>query len=87
MSKLYIPEALLAILFTSALLGSALTPAFASAPMVKTTAPTFYRFMLGDIEVTALSDGTADFPVDALLTGTTPVAVRKTLAQAYSSHP
>lgn len=41
--------------------------ATASAPMVKTSAPGYYRFMLGKFEVTALSDGTVDLPVDELL--------------------
>jgi glyoxylase-like metal-dependent hydrolase (beta-lactamase superfamily II) len=41
--------------------------AFAAAPMVKTSAPGYYRFMLGNFEVTALSDGTVDLPVDKLL--------------------
>lgn len=41
--------------------------ALAGAPMVKTSAPGYYRFMLGSFEVTALSDGTVDLPVDQLL--------------------
>jgi glyoxylase-like metal-dependent hydrolase (beta-lactamase superfamily II) len=41
--------------------------AFAAAPMVKTQAPGFYRTMVGDFEVTALSDGTLDLPMDKLL--------------------
>lgn len=41
--------------------------AFAGAPMVQTSAPGYYRFMLGKFEVTALSDGTVDLPVDQLL--------------------
>ncbi|MGE0498272.1 MAG: MBL fold metallo-hydrolase, partial [Ramlibacter sp.] len=39
----------------------------AAAPMAKTSAPGFYRVMLGDFEVTALSDGTVALPVDKLL--------------------
>ncbi len=42
-------------------------PAFAAAPMVKTQAPGYFRLMLGQFEVTALSDGTVDLPVDQLL--------------------
>ena len=38
--------------------------AFAAAPMVKTQAPGFYRMMLGDFEVTAISDGTVKLPVE-----------------------
>lgn len=41
--------------------------AFAAAPMARTPAPGYYRFMLGNFEVTALSDGTVDLPVDQLL--------------------
>ncbi|MEM4990130.1 MBL fold metallo-hydrolase [Collimonas sp. H4R21] len=47
--------------------GAIPTAAFAAAPQVKTQAPGFYRVMLGDFEVTALSDGTVDLPVDKLL--------------------
>lgn len=39
----------------------------AAAPMVKTSAPGFARVMLGDFEITPLSDGTADLPMDQLL--------------------
>jgi glyoxylase-like metal-dependent hydrolase (beta-lactamase superfamily II) len=42
-------------------------PAFAAAPMAKTQAPGYYRVMLGDVEITPLSDGTVDLPVDKLL--------------------
>src|SRR6185312_14722225 len=48
-------------------LGLVALPALAAAPMVKTSAPGYYRFMLGNFEVTALSDGTVDLPVDQLL--------------------
>jgi glyoxylase-like metal-dependent hydrolase (beta-lactamase superfamily II) len=49
------------------LLGLTASSAFAAAPMAKTSAPGYYRFMLGNFEVTALSDGTVDLPVDQLL--------------------
>jgi glyoxylase-like metal-dependent hydrolase (beta-lactamase superfamily II) len=42
-------------------------PAFAAAPMAKTQAPGYFRLMLGDFEITPLSDGTVDLPVDKLL--------------------
>jgi glyoxylase-like metal-dependent hydrolase (beta-lactamase superfamily II) len=42
-------------------------PAQAAAPMAKFSAPGFFRTTLGDFEVTALSDGTVDLPVDQLL--------------------
>lgn len=42
-------------------------PASAATPMIKVQAPGFYRIMLGNFEVTALSDGTDELPVDSLL--------------------
>ena len=39
----------------------------ASAPMVKTQAPGYLRFMLGSFEVTVLSDGTVKLPMTKLL--------------------
>ena len=65
-------------LFQRTALGAALafaTPALlvapatasAAAPQQRTQAPGFYRTMLGDFEITALSDGTVDLPVDKLL--------------------
>ncbi|MBQ5942843.1 MULTISPECIES: MBL fold metallo-hydrolase [unclassified Massilia] len=47
--------------------GCLATPALAAAPMAKTPAPGYYRIMLGDFEVTPLSDGTVDLPVEQLL--------------------
>ncbi|MGX4641898.1 MBL fold metallo-hydrolase [Massilia sp. SYSU DXS3249] len=43
------------------------TPSFAAAPMAKTPAPGYFRMMLGDFEITPVSDGTVDLPVDKLL--------------------
>jgi len=51
----------------AALFAVASGAALAAAPMVKTQAPGFYRTMLGDFEVTVLSDGTVDLPMDKLL--------------------
>ena len=42
-------------------------PAYAEAPMVKSQAPGYYRTMLGDFEVTALSDGTVKLHVKSIL--------------------
>lgn len=55
----------LAAACTAALIAA---PAFAAAPMAKTPAPGYFRMMLGDFEITPLSDGTVDLPVDKLLT-------------------
>jgi glyoxylase-like metal-dependent hydrolase (beta-lactamase superfamily II) len=61
--------------------------AHAAAPLVKTQAPGYYRMMLGDFEVTALSDGTLELPVTELLTNTTPEKVKQALARAALKDP
>jgi glyoxylase-like metal-dependent hydrolase (beta-lactamase superfamily II) len=72
-----------------AISGNALwaTAAHAEAPMIKTQAPGFYRMMLGDFEVTALSDGTVELPIDKLLTNTTPGKVDAALAKSFLKAP
>ena len=64
-----------------------LQAAHAGAPLVKTSAPGYYRMMLGDFEITALSDGTADLPMDQLLTHTTRAKVNKALARSFMKAP
>ncbi|MGL4605244.1 MAG: MBL fold metallo-hydrolase, partial [Iodobacter sp.] len=59
---------------------------YAAAPMVKTQAPGFYRVMLGDFEITALSDGTVMLPVNKLL-HTKSTDVDQILAMARLSSP
>lgn len=55
--------------------------AYAAAPQVRTQAPAFYRMMLGDFEVTALSDGTAAIPLDKLLRNISLPDMKDLLAQ------
>lgn len=69
---------------TALLLASA---AHAAAPQVKTQAAGYYRVMLGEFEVTALSDGTVALPVDTLLTNTTKAKSDKTLARNFLKSP
>lgn len=71
-----------------AALGAAalVVPAMAAAPMAKFQAPGFYRVMLGDFEITALSDGTVDLPVNTLLK-TAPAKVDKALARSFLKSP
>lgn len=59
----------------------------AAAPQVKTQAPGYYRLMLGDFEVTALSDGTVDLPVDKLMDKAKPGEVAAALKRSYLSAP
>ena len=61
--------------------------AHAAAPMVKAQAPGYFRMMLGEFEVTALSDGTVVLPVDKLLTNTTPAKVKKALDKSFLALP
>lgn len=66
---------------------SGIRPAMAAAPMAHTAAPGYYRIMLGKFEVTALSDGTFDMPVDKLLQGIKPAAINRMLAARFESSP
>ena len=59
----------------------------ASAPQIKTQAPGYYRMILGDFEVTAISDGTVALPVDKLLENTTPEEVENALKNSYLKTP
>ena len=78
----------LAVLAATAAFGTLLpTAACASAPIVKAAAPAYYRMMLGDFEVTAISDGTVALPVDKLLTNVKPGQVDKALARAFLKAP
>jgi glyoxylase-like metal-dependent hydrolase (beta-lactamase superfamily II) len=61
--------------------------AHGGAPMARTQAPGYYRMMLGDFEITALSDGTLALPMATLLTNTTPARVDKALARAFLADP
>jgi glyoxylase-like metal-dependent hydrolase (beta-lactamase superfamily II) len=65
----------------------ALDDAGAAAPPARSQAPGYYRMMLGDFEVTALSDGTVDLHVKDLLTNTTATRIQRALARAYLKDP
>jgi glyoxylase-like metal-dependent hydrolase (beta-lactamase superfamily II) len=60
--------------------------AFAAGPQLKGQAPGWYRLQLGDFEVTALSDGTIDLPVDKLL-AQPPADTVRALQHAYLGVP
>jgi len=61
--------------------------AHAGAPLSTTPPVGFYRMMVGDYQVTALSDGTVPLPIGTLLTNTTPAKVEKALAAAFLAQP
>jgi glyoxylase-like metal-dependent hydrolase (beta-lactamase superfamily II) len=73
-------------LLAAACAAVAAAPAFASAPMAKTPAPGYFRVMLGDFEITPLSDGTVDLPVDQLLKQK-PETTKAELAQSWLKVP
>jgi glyoxylase-like metal-dependent hydrolase (beta-lactamase superfamily II) len=78
----------LAVLTAAVAIGSlGATVAHAAAPMVKTSAPGYYRMMLGDFEITALSDGAVALPINKILTNITPAKVDKALARSYLKSP
>jgi len=78
---------LLAACIAATSLGAYVATAHAAAPMVKTQAPGYYRTMLGDFEVTALSDGTVGLPVDTLLKGISIHNLNKALKHHHQSLP
>lgn len=74
-----------------ALAGAGLALAFAAAhaeaPLAKSQAPGWYRMKLGSFEVTALSDGTVELPVDKLLTNIPAPTIASLLARSYLKAP
>jgi glyoxylase-like metal-dependent hydrolase (beta-lactamase superfamily II) len=73
-----------AALVVTLLFGAA---ASASAPQHKSQAPGFYRMMLGDFEVTCLSDGTFAMDVSKLLTNVKPQDLDAALARSFLKEP
>ena len=84
MKKLLVKK--MALVFALAGATFASSAAMASAPFVKTSAPGFHRILLGAYEVTAISDGTVDLPVEKLLAEPAPIT-EKALTNAYLKTP
>jgi glyoxylase-like metal-dependent hydrolase (beta-lactamase superfamily II) len=57
-------------------------PAAAAVPAQARTVPGYYRLLLGQFEVTALSDGTVTLPLDKLLTNTSPAELGSVMQRA-----
>lgn len=57
--------------------------ALAQTPLSKHATPGWYRMHLGAFEITALSDGTLDLPVDQLFPKVDPGRIRSLLARSY----
>ena len=61
--------------------------AFAAAPMQKHSPPGVYRMMLGDFEVTALSDGTVALPFADLLQRMDKPKIEQLMARSFLKDP
>ncbi|WP_284177259.1 MBL fold metallo-hydrolase [Rhabdaerophilum sp. SD176] len=73
-----------ALIAAPAILRGVSSPAMAKAPIVGTSAPSFYRYKLGDFEIIALHEGEFTRPLDASFVRNAPLeAVQKTLADAF----
>jgi len=72
---------------TFAIAMSLVSVANAAAPQVKTQAPGYYRMMLGDFEITALSDGTFNLPAGKLLGNTTQEKLATALSLNFLKDP
>jgi glyoxylase-like metal-dependent hydrolase (beta-lactamase superfamily II) len=81
------PHCLVAALLGAGAIWMAALPAQAAAPQVRTQAPGWYRMMLGDAEITVLSDGSHTFPVDTVMNGIGPDAIQAALARADAAIP
>jgi glyoxylase-like metal-dependent hydrolase (beta-lactamase superfamily II) len=69
-------------------LAFALAPAQAAdTPQVRQQAPGFYRMMIGDFEVTALSDGVVELPTDKLLTRIDPAELDRLARRSFLTFP
>lgn len=80
------PQRLLSTTLALALGVAVAGTALAAAPQLKGQAPGWYRLQLGDFEITALSDGTIDLPVDQLLKQP-PANTLRALQHAYLGVP
>ncbi len=78
-------HALTAALLMSVFAGIAIGPesGHAAAPAVKTQAPGFYRFTLGDFEITTILDGTIDLDTRQILTNVEPGRADALLARQF----
>ncbi|HEU0100192.1 MAG TPA: MBL fold metallo-hydrolase, partial [Allosphingosinicella sp.] len=63
---------------------SSSSPAGAAAPKADQQAPGFYRYMVGDIQITAVTDGVNSFPIpDGFVANASKAEISAALAAAY----
>lgn len=63
------------------------TAGFAAANVSQVPPPGIYRFKVGQLDVTALSDGTHPFPVDTVMQGTSPTQIGEALDREFLGRP
>ena len=68
---------------TAACICALMISADATAPQLNTQEPGFYRMMLGDFEITALSDGFFDLQTNEMLANKTPAALHDLPGQSF----
>ncbi len=71
----------------AAVMVAAIQACNAAAPMQKIQAPGFYRMILGQFEITALSDGGSPLPVSQMLRGVDPGRLTASLRDAFLDDP
>ncbi|OWA54666.1 hypothetical protein BV898_19065, partial [Hypsibius exemplaris] len=59
----------------------------AAVPQMKSAGPGFFRLMLGDFEITALSDGSVEIDPQVLMPEASPVALRRARQHAFIPLP
>ena len=57
--------------------------AFAAAPLATAQAPSFFRYRVGDMQVTAIHDGMAYRPLDGFVPNAPPGELQKAMAEAF----
>jgi glyoxylase-like metal-dependent hydrolase (beta-lactamase superfamily II) len=67
---------------SAALLTGTTTPTQAAAPLATTQAPGFYRYKIGDLQVTAINDGFFRRPLDGFIRNAELSAVNAAIAEA-----
>ncbi len=75
------------LLAALALVGAPAMPARAAAPPVGTASPGFARMLLGDFEITALSDGSFALDAKMLLKNATPQRIDAALGTVFLPNP
>ncbi|MFT4116558.1 MBL fold metallo-hydrolase [Bradyrhizobium sp.] len=60
-------------------------PSRAAAPLAGKQAPGFYRYKVGDFEVSVISDGAVQFPIEGFVTNASPDQVKAALTSAFRS--